>query len=94
LGVLLLTGPFASSKKKEFTASLRARKPPATSPHARHNLPPIPGAFPDYCALIARDAQDGVRELVIARWGMRNAYHKHQKPWGIGVTGWTAPRTA
>ncbi len=34
------------------------------------NLPPIPGVFPDYLAPIVRNADDGVRELTMARWGM------------------------
>src|SRR5712671_113162 len=34
------------------------------------NLPPLPGIFPDYPAPIVRNAPDGVRELVMARWGM------------------------
>jgi putative SOS response-associated peptidase YedK len=34
------------------------------------NLPPIPGVFPDYAAPIVRNAEDGERELTMARWGM------------------------
>jgi hypothetical protein len=34
------------------------------------NLPPIPGVFPDYSAPIVRNAEDGERELTMARWGM------------------------
>jgi putative SOS response-associated peptidase YedK len=35
------------------------------------NLPPLPGIFPDYPAPIVRTAaEDGVREIVMARWGM------------------------
>jgi len=34
------------------------------------NLPPLPGIFPDYPAPIVRTGSDGVRELVMARWGM------------------------
>jgi len=34
------------------------------------NLPPMPGIFPDFLAPIARNAPDGVRELVMALWGM------------------------
>jgi hypothetical protein len=34
------------------------------------NLPPMPGAFPDYPAPIVRNAPDGVRELMLARWSM------------------------
>lgn len=34
------------------------------------NLPPLPGIFPDYEAPIVRNAANGGRELVTARWGM------------------------
>ena len=34
------------------------------------NLPPMPGVFPDYPAPIVRNVPDGVRELMLARWGM------------------------
>jgi putative SOS response-associated peptidase YedK len=34
------------------------------------NLPPMPGVFPDYAAPIVRNAPEGVRELMLARWGM------------------------
>ena len=34
------------------------------------NMPPLPGIFPDYEAPIVRTSSDGVRELVMARWGM------------------------
>jgi putative SOS response-associated peptidase YedK len=34
------------------------------------NLPPQPGVFPDFTAPIVRNAPDGVRELMKARWGM------------------------
>jgi putative SOS response-associated peptidase YedK len=34
------------------------------------NLPPMPGVFPDYAAPIVRNAPDGGRELMLARWGM------------------------
>ena len=34
------------------------------------NMPPLPGIFPDYAAPIVRTGADGVRELVMARWGM------------------------
>jgi putative SOS response-associated peptidase YedK len=34
------------------------------------NLPPMPGVFPDYPAPIVRNGPDGVRELMLARWGM------------------------
>jgi putative SOS response-associated peptidase YedK len=34
------------------------------------NMPPLPGIFPDYQAPIVRNAPDGTRELMMARWGM------------------------
>ena len=34
------------------------------------NLPAMPGVFPDYLAPIVRNAPDGARELMMARWGM------------------------
>jgi hypothetical protein len=34
------------------------------------NLPPMPGVFPDYLAPIVRNAPDGARELMLARWVM------------------------
>jgi putative SOS response-associated peptidase YedK len=34
------------------------------------NLPSLPGIFPDYAAPIVRSAEDGERELLLARWGM------------------------
>jgi putative SOS response-associated peptidase YedK len=34
------------------------------------NLAPMPGVFPDYLAPVVRNAPDGVRELMLARWGM------------------------
>ncbi len=34
------------------------------------NLPPMPGIFPDYVAPIVRTGGDGIRELVVARWGL------------------------
>jgi hypothetical protein len=36
------------------------------------NLPPMPGVFPDYPAPIVRNAPDGVRELMLARWACRD----------------------
>ncbi|SDR49826.1 Putative SOS response-associated peptidase YedK [Rhizobiales bacterium GAS113] len=59
------------------------------------NMPPLPGIFPDYMAPIVRNAQDGQRELVMARWGMpgppqfggapitniRNVKSAHWRPW-------------
>jgi putative SOS response-associated peptidase YedK len=33
-------------------------------------LPPMPEIFPDFPAPIVRNAPDGVRELMLARWGM------------------------
>jgi putative SOS response-associated peptidase YedK len=38
------------------------------------NLPMLPGVFPDYSAPIVRTAADGVRELAMARWGMRSPW--------------------
>ena len=34
------------------------------------NLPPLPGLFPGASAPVARTGADGVRELVIGRWGL------------------------
>jgi putative SOS response-associated peptidase YedK len=34
------------------------------------NLPPLPGIFPDYMAPIVRNAPNGMRKLMMARWGM------------------------
>ena len=34
------------------------------------NLPPLPGIFPDYATPIVRSAENGERELLLARWGM------------------------
>lgn len=34
------------------------------------NLPSMPGVYPDYAAPVVRNAPDGTRELVMARWGM------------------------
>jgi hypothetical protein len=34
------------------------------------NLPPLPGIFTDTMAPVVRNAPDGVRELMMARWGM------------------------
>ncbi len=34
------------------------------------NLSLMPGVFPDYPAPIVRNAPGGVRELMMARWGM------------------------
>jgi putative SOS response-associated peptidase YedK len=34
------------------------------------NLAPMTGVFPDYLAPVVRNAPDGVRELMLARWGM------------------------
>jgi putative SOS response-associated peptidase YedK len=33
------------------------------------NLPPLPGIFPDYGALVFREGSEG-RQLSLARWGM------------------------
>jgi putative SOS response-associated peptidase YedK len=59
------------------------------------NLPQMPGVFADYPAPIVRNAPDGVRELMLARWGMpgppqfggapitniRNATSPHWRTW-------------
>jgi putative SOS response-associated peptidase YedK len=59
------------------------------------NLPPLPGVFPDYLAPIVRNAADGKRELMMARWGMpgpqrfggapvmniQNTKSAHWRPW-------------
>jgi hypothetical protein len=34
------------------------------------NMPSLPGVFPDYFAPIVRTAPDGVRDLIMAPWGM------------------------
>ncbi len=46
---------------REFARALR---------DATGNLPPLPGVFPDASAPIVRNAEDGARELTMARWGM------------------------
>ena len=33
------------------------------------NMPPLPAIFPDKLAPVVRTAPDGVRELVMMRWG-------------------------
>jgi putative SOS response-associated peptidase YedK len=38
------------------------------------NLPPLPGIYPDYLAPIVRNEANGVRELVMARWGMPSSH--------------------
>ncbi|OJU12275.1 MAG: DUF159 family protein [Alphaproteobacteria bacterium 64-11] len=63
------------------------------------NLAPQTGIFPDYAAPIVRTGADGVRELVMARWGMpcppqyagppvtniRNVKSPHWRRWlGVG----------
>jgi putative SOS response-associated peptidase YedK len=35
------------------------------------NMPPLPGIFRDQMAPIVRAADDGARELMMARWGMQ-----------------------
>ncbi len=67
------------------------------------NLPPFPGVFPDYLAPIVRTAEDGLRELTTARWGMPSpAFALEGKKVDKGVTNirnvssshwrqWTAP---
>jgi putative SOS response-associated peptidase YedK len=44
------------------------------------NLPPLPGVYPDYLALIVRNAPDGVRELAMARWGNAVLSEASSKP--------------
>lgn len=51
------------------------------------NLPPLPGIFPDYAAPIVRTDANGVRELVMARWGMPSpAFALEGKKVDKGVT--------
>ncbi|MGL4242612.1 MAG: SOS response-associated peptidase [Beijerinckiaceae bacterium] len=51
------------------------------------NLPPQPGIYPDYVAPIVRTAEDGVRELGLARWGMPSpAFALEGKKTDPGVT--------
>jgi putative SOS response-associated peptidase YedK len=51
------------------------------------NLPMLPGIFPDYAAPIVRTGVDGVRELVMARWGMPSpAFALQGKKVDRGVT--------
>ena len=51
------------------------------------NLPAMPGVFPDYAAPIVRTGTDGVRELVLARWGMPSpAFALQGKKVDRGVT--------
>jgi putative SOS response-associated peptidase YedK len=51
------------------------------------NLPVLPGIFPDYAAPIVRTGADGVRELVMARWGMPSpAFALQGKKVDRGVT--------
>lgn len=51
------------------------------------NLPMLPGIFPDYPAPIVRTGADGVRELVMARWGMPSpAFALQGKKVDRGVT--------
>lgn len=51
------------------------------------NLPMLPGLFPDYAAPIVRNGVDGVRELVMARWGMPSpAFALQDKKVDRGVT--------
>jgi putative SOS response-associated peptidase YedK len=51
------------------------------------NLPMLPGIFPDYAAPIVRIGADGVRELVMARWGMPSpAFALQGKKVDRGVT--------
>ena len=51
------------------------------------NLPAMPGVYPDYAAPIVRTGTDGVRELVLARWGMPSpAFALQGKKVDRGVT--------
>jgi putative SOS response-associated peptidase YedK len=51
------------------------------------NLPPLPGIFPDFAAPIVRTAEDGERELLLARWGMPSpAFALNGKKVDKGVT--------
>ena len=51
------------------------------------NLPMLPGIFPDHAAPIVRTGTDGVRELVMARWGMPSpAFALQGKTVDRGVT--------
>jgi putative SOS response-associated peptidase YedK len=51
------------------------------------NMPPLPGIYPDYPAPIVRNAADGERELVMARWGMPSpAFALEGKKTDPGVT--------
>ena len=51
------------------------------------NLPMLPGVFPDYAAPIVRTGADGVRELIMARWGMPSpAFALQGKKVDRGVT--------
>lgn len=51
------------------------------------NLPMLPGIFPDYAAPIVRSGADGLRELVMARWGMPSpAFALQGKKVDRGVT--------
>jgi putative SOS response-associated peptidase YedK len=38
------------------------------------NVPPLPGIYPDYMAPIVRNGAEGLRELVMARWGMPSSH--------------------
>jgi putative SOS response-associated peptidase YedK len=55
-----------------FPDQIAGRHPPDHQGHARpHGQPAAaPGIFPDYAAPIVRTAEDGDRELLLARWGM------------------------
>ena len=51
------------------------------------NLQTLPGIYPDYPAPIVRTAEDGVRELAMARWGMPSpAFALQGKKTDSGVT--------
>jgi putative SOS response-associated peptidase YedK len=50
------------------------------------NLPILPGIFPDQPAPIVRQAADGERELIMARWGMPTPPQFREGPVDRGVT--------
>jgi putative SOS response-associated peptidase YedK len=59
------------------------------------NMPPLPGVFPDYFAPIVRNAEDGERELVMARWGMPTPFEilkdKNRDPGVTNIRNLTSP---
>jgi putative SOS response-associated peptidase YedK len=44
------------------------------------NIPPLPGIFPDQMAPVVRTAPDGVRELLMMRWGFPPPLVPGRKP--------------